>query len=132
MAEREGLYMISVAAKLAGMHPQTLRLYEQKKLICPDRSTGSTRLYSDEDIERLKYIQELTRDLGINLAGVRMILDLDLSMNELREKIGEMEKDFKETQKEMEEEIERVRKSFKKEIVLMPKGKLMEIKSRWS
>ncbi len=126
--EGKGLYMISVAAKLAGMHPQTLRMYEQKELIYPSRSIGSTRLYSDEDIDRLKYIQKLTQAFGINLAGVKMIFDLNVDLGQLRKKISEMERHFDETQKEMECEIEKVHKKYKKEIVLIPKGKIMRQK----
>jgi MerR family transcriptional regulator/heat shock protein HspR len=70
------LYMISVAADLAGVHPQTLRIYERKALICPQRSGGNTRLYSEADIERLRFIQHLTQDEGINLAGVTRIMDM--------------------------------------------------------
>jgi len=118
--------MISVAAKLAGMHPQTLRMYEQRKLICPSRSIGSTRLYSDGDIERLKNIQKLTQKFGVNLAGVKMILELNVDMEQLRKKIDEMEKYFDEMQEEMECEIKKVHKRYKKEIVLVPKGKLVK------
>lgn len=70
------LYMISVAADLAGVHPQTLRIYERKELICPQRSQGNTRLYSEADIERLRFIQQLTQEEGINLAGVTRIIDM--------------------------------------------------------
>lgn len=70
------LYMISVAAELTGVHPQTLRIYERKELICPQRSSGNTRLYSESDIERLRFIQHLTQDEGINLAGVTRIIEL--------------------------------------------------------
>lgn len=78
---REGnekpVYMISVAAELAGVHPQTLRIYERKQLICPKRSQGNTRLYSQADIDRLKLIQQLTQEEGINLAGVIRIMELE-------------------------------------------------------
>ena len=71
------LYMIGVAAQLAGVHPQTLRIYERKHLVDPQRSTGNTRLYSDADIERLRLIQQLTQEEGINLAGVVRIIELE-------------------------------------------------------
>jgi MerR family transcriptional regulator/heat shock protein HspR len=71
------LYMISVAAELAGVHPQTLRIYERRQLVSPNRSSGNTRLYSDADIERLRLIQHLTQDEGINLAGVMRIIELE-------------------------------------------------------
>jgi len=76
--------MISVAAELAGVHPQTLRIYERKELICPQRSGGNTRLYSEADIERLRLIQHLTQVEGINLAGVTRIMDLQREIEELR------------------------------------------------
>ena len=72
-----GVYMISVAAELAGMHPQTLRIYEARGLIAPKRSPKNTRLYSDEDVERLRRIQELTTELGMNLAGVERVFELE-------------------------------------------------------
>lgn len=78
------LYMISVAADLAGVHPQTLRIYERKQLICPQRSSGNTRLYSEADIERLRLIQQLTQDEGVNLAGVERIIDMQRQMELLR------------------------------------------------
>jgi len=70
------VYMISVAAELAGVHPQTLRIYERKQLICPQRSQGNTRLYSQADIDRLQFIQQLTQEEGVNLAGVIRIMEL--------------------------------------------------------
>lgn len=78
------LYMISVAAELAGVHPQTLRIYERKQLINPQRSGGNTRLYSDADIERLRLIQELTQDEGVNLAGVMRIMEMRCELDALR------------------------------------------------
>lgn len=72
------LYGISVAAKLVGVHPRTLRLYEEAGLICPARTKGNTRLYSGEDIERLRYICYLTREKGVNLAGVKLLLELEM------------------------------------------------------
>ena len=74
------LYMISVAAELAGVHPQTLRIYERKQLVSPQRSAGNTRLYSQADVERLRFIQELTQSEGINLAGVERIIELQQQM----------------------------------------------------
>ncbi|HSK48305.1 MAG TPA: helix-turn-helix transcriptional regulator [Coriobacteriia bacterium] len=78
------LYMISVAAELTGVHPQTLRIYERKALICPQRSGGNTRLYSESDIDRLRFIQHLTQDEGINLAGVTRIIDMQREMERMR------------------------------------------------
>lgn len=79
------LYMISVAAELAGMHPQTLRIYERRRLIAPQRSAGNTRLYSEADIEQLQLIQHLTQVEGINLSGVERILELEQEVDRLRE-----------------------------------------------
>ena len=89
MAERvhEPVYVISVAAKLCEMHPQTLRAYERQGLVRPQRSDSHNRLYSEADIERLRQIQRLTRDLGVNLAGVEVILDLLDRMEAMREEM---------------------------------------------
>jgi MerR family transcriptional regulator/heat shock protein HspR len=84
------LYMISVAAELSGMHPQTLRIYERRKLIRPKRSAGNTRLYSDADIERLRIIQHLTQEEGINLAGVVHIMDLESEKRRLLVELDEL------------------------------------------
>jgi len=81
------LFMISVAADLAGVHPQTLRIYERKQLICPQRSSGNTRLYSEADIERLRFIQHLTQDEGVNLAGVERIIELQREIERMRNEI---------------------------------------------
>lgn len=82
------LYMISVAADLTGVHPQTLRIYERKALICPQRSAGNTRLYSESDIERLRFIQHLTQDEGINLAGVTRIIELQREIERLSRELA--------------------------------------------
>lgn len=81
------LYMISVAAELAGVHPQTLRIYERKSLVCPQRSGGNTRLYSEADIERLRLIQQLTQEEGVNLAGVIRIIEMQREVERLREEL---------------------------------------------
>ena len=82
-------YMISVAAELVGMHPQTLRIYEQKGLVNPQRTAGNTRLYSDEDLERLETILSLTRDLGVNLAGVEIILNMRGRIEQMQAEVNE-------------------------------------------
>jgi len=84
------LYMISVAADLAGMHPQTLRIYERRRLIAPQRSAGNTRLYSQADVERLRLIQHLTQVEGINLSGVERILELEREVSRLREEAARL------------------------------------------
>src|SRR5213596_580547 len=122
MARREierdrGVYMISVAAELAGMHPQTLRIYESRGLIQPKRSPKNTRLYSQEDVDRLRRIQELTTELGMNLAGVEAVFDLEEELARMRRRMRNLERQAERVQRELNEEIERVRRSFKAELV---------------
>lgn len=112
-----GVYMISVAAELAGMHPQTLRIYEQRGLITPQRSPKNTRLYSDEDVERLRRIQELTTELGMNLAGVEKVFELEEELARMKRRIRGLERQAERMQEELTGEIERVRRSFKAELV---------------
>src|SRR3954449_3417379 len=112
-----GVYMISVAAELAGMHPQTLRIYESRGLITPKRSSGNTRLYSQEDVERLRRIQELTTELGMNLAGVEAVFELEAELARMRRRMRNMERQAERVRQELSEEIKRVRKSFKAELV---------------
>jgi len=90
-ARERAVYIISVAAELAGVHPQTLRIYERKGLVRPLRTPGNSRRYSQHDIERLQSIQDLTQDRGINLAGVKMIIDLQAELDVLQERIAELE-----------------------------------------
>ncbi len=113
-----GVYMISVAAELAGMHPQTLRIYEARGLITPQRSPKNTRLYSQADVERLQRIQQLTSELGMNLAGVERVFELEDQMEKMRRRLDRMERRAEEIQLQMQEEIERVRKSFRRELVV--------------
>jgi MerR family transcriptional regulator/heat shock protein HspR len=87
--EERGVYMISVAAELAEMHPQTLRVYEARGLIRPQRSPKNTRLYSQRDVERLRRIQQMTSELGLNLAGVERVLDLERRIEELERRAGD-------------------------------------------
>ncbi len=112
-----GVYMISVAAELAGMHPQTLRIYEARGLITPKRSRKNTRLYSQDDVERLRRIQELTTELGMNLAGVEAVFELEAELVRLRRRLRNMERRAERVRRELNEEIARVRKSFKAELV---------------
>ena len=113
----KGVYMISVAAELAGVHPQTLRIYESKGLIQPKRSPGKTRLYSDDDVEKLRRIQELTGRLGMNLAGVEKVFELEGELEQMRARMERLQKRAAELEREMAEEIDRVKKSFRYEIV---------------
>src|ERR671931_1865232 len=89
-------YMISIAAELVGMHPQTLRIYESKGLIRPKRTAGNTRLYSEADVERLRLIQRLTTDLGLNLAGVEQVLKLEDELQRMRRRLDRMEREMRE------------------------------------
>ncbi len=112
-----GVYMISVAAELAGMHPQTLRIYETRGLITPKRSPKNTRLYSQEDVERLRRIQELTGELGMNLAGVERVFELEEEMDRMRRRMRNLERHAQQVQRELEKELDRVRRSLKYELV---------------
>jgi MerR family transcriptional regulator, heat shock protein HspR len=112
-----GVFMISVAAELADMHPQTLRMYEARGLIAPKRSPKGTRLYSQEDVERLRRIQEMTAELGMNLAGVERVFELEDELARMTRRIESMEREAARMRAEMLQEIERVRRSFRAEIV---------------
>jgi MerR family transcriptional regulator/heat shock protein HspR len=121
-----GVYMISVAAELAGMHPQTLRIYEARGLITPQRSPKNTRLYSQEDVERLRRIQELTTEMGMNLAGVERVFELEGELERMRRRMRNFQRHAERIQSEFEEELERVRRSFKRELVRYePPGKAL-------
>ena len=113
-----GVYMISVAAELAGMHPQRLRIYEARGLITPKRSPKNTRLYSPDDVDRLRRIQELTTELGMNLAGVEKVFELEEEMDRMRRRMRALERQAAKIQQELSAEIERVRRSMKRELVL--------------
>jgi MerR family transcriptional regulator/heat shock protein HspR len=106
-----------VAAELAGMHPQTLRIYETRGLITPKRSPKNTRLYSQEDVERLRRIQELTGELGMNLAGVERVFELEDEIEKLRRRMRNLERHARRVQEELQNEVERVRRSLKYELV---------------
>jgi MerR family transcriptional regulator/heat shock protein HspR len=108
--------MISVAAELVGMHPQTLRLYEAKGLVRPARTPGGTRLYSDADVERLRLIQRLTTELGLNLAGVEQVLRLEDDLRRARAQLDRLER-------ELRAEIAAVHRSYRREIVLYQASK---------
>src|SRR6202451_3367822 len=112
-----GVFMISVAAQLANMHPQTLRMYEARGLIEPQRSPKGTRLYSQQDVERLRRIQEMTADLGLNLAGVEKVLDLEHEIDEMHSRIEEIEAEALRAQVRLAEQLEEVRRSFRAELV---------------
>ena len=112
-----GVFMISVAAELAEMHPQTLRMYEARGLITPKRSPKNTRLYSQTDVERLRRIQQMTSEEGLNLAGVETVLELEQRMERLRTEMARMRKRAAEMESKMAEELERLRRSLGGELV---------------
>ncbi len=120
MSDRErkrAVYVISVAAELAGMHPQTLRIYERKGLIEPFRTAGGTRRYSLEDIERLRLIQQLT-DQGLNLEGVRQVLELKERIAKLEAQVERLKRRLAETEQAAAQAVRQVHRSYRREIVL--------------
>ncbi len=123
----EAVYVMSVAARLAGVHPQTLRIYERKGLLMPAR-VHNRRRYSEEDIERCRLIIELTQAEGINLAGVRMILDLRDHLEAMRREMGLLEQEMEYARASMESEMEALRKGLRNEIVLMPRSDLVRLR----
>jgi MerR family transcriptional regulator/heat shock protein HspR len=118
-APERPIYMISVAAELVGMHPQTLRMYETKGLVRPQRTPGGTRLYSDADVERLRIIQRLTTELGLNLAGVELVLRLE---DELRKAHAQVER----LQAQIRREVQDVHKQYRRDLVLVRDERLPE------
>jgi MerR family transcriptional regulator/heat shock protein HspR len=117
VASGRGVFMISVAAELANMHPQTLRVYEARGLIEPRRSPKGTRLYSQDDVEKLRRIQEMTAELGLNLAGVERVLDLERELERVHARIEELEVQALHAQVELAQRLEEVRRSFRAELV---------------
>ena len=111
------IYMISVAADLVGMHPQTLRIYEAKGLVRPQRTPGGTRLYSEADVERLRIIQRLTSELGLNLAGVELVLRLE---DELRKAHAQIER----LQAQLKAEVQKVHKEYRRDLVVVREERL--------
>jgi MerR family transcriptional regulator/heat shock protein HspR len=119
-----GVFMISVAAELANLHPQTLRMYEARGLIEPKRSSKGTRLYSQDDVEKLRRIQEMTADLGLNLAGVERVLRLEEEIDSMHAHIEEIELQALQAQVRLAEELEQVRRSFRAELTVPYRGGL--------
>ena len=113
------IYMISVAAELVGMHPQTLRMYESKGLVRPKRTPGGTRLYSEADVERLRIVQRLTTELGLNLAGVELVLRLE---DELRKAHAHIER----LQKQLKQDVQDVHRQYRRDLVLYREERLPE------
>ena len=111
------IYMISVAAELVGMHPQTLRMYETKGLVRPKRTPGGTRLYSESDVERLRIIGRLTSELGLNLAGVELVLRLE---DELRKAHAQIER----LQGQLKQEVQNVHRQYRRDLVVVREERL--------
>ena len=118
-------YMISVAAELVGMHPQTLRIYESKGLVRPRRTPGNTRLYSEADLERLRLIHRLTTELGLNLAGVETVIRLEDELGKARARLDRLER-------ELRREIRNVHKQYKREVVLYRSEADLPERTRWT
>jgi MerR family transcriptional regulator/heat shock protein HspR len=112
-------YMISVAADIVGMHPQTLRIYETRGLVRPKRTAGNTRLYSEADLERLRLIQRLTTELGLNLAGVELVLRLE---DELRKAHARIER----LQQQLRDEVAKVHKQYRRDLVVYREAQVPE------
>jgi MerR family transcriptional regulator/heat shock protein HspR len=124
-----GVFMISVAARLANMHPQTLRMYEARGLIEPQRSPKGTRLYSAEDVERLRRIQEMTAELGLNLAGVERVMRLEQEIESMHARIEEIELQALRAQVRLADELEAVRRSFRAELAVPYRGGLALVRA---
>jgi MerR family transcriptional regulator/heat shock protein HspR len=118
-------YMISVAAELVGMHPQTLRIYEAKGLVTPQRTAGNTRLYSDADLERLRLINRLTQELGLNLAGVEHVIRLE-------EQIRRMQRTMERLEREMRDAIAEVHKQYRRDLVPYDPERTRLMRTRWT
>ena len=118
------VYMIGIASELIGVHPQTLRMYEQKGLLRPRKSIKNTRLYSQEDVDLGCYIQRLTQELGMNLAGVSKVLDLERQVARLERETLALREELARKELEHRRLIAEVHRSYKRELVLMPRGEL--------
>ena len=118
------VYMIGVASELIGVHPQTLRMYEQKGLLRPRKSIKNTRLYSQEDVDLGRYIQKLTQEMGMNLAGVRKVLDLERHVTRLEAENRILREELSKKELEHDRLVAEVHRSYKRELVLMPRGEL--------
>ena len=124
------VYMIGIAAELIGVHPQTLRMYEQKGLLCPRKSIKNTRLYSQEDVDLGRYIQKLTQEMGMNLAGVKKVLDLENKIEGLEAENARLRGELERQTAERDKAIEEVHRSYKREIMLLPRGELVRSRRR--
>jgi MerR family transcriptional regulator, heat shock protein HspR len=118
------VFMIGVASELIGVHPQTLRMYEQKGLLRPRKSIKNTRLYSQEDVELGRYIQKLTQEMGMNLAGVKKVLDMEGQIERLETENRLLREEIRKKEFEHKRVVAEVHRSYKREIVLLPRGEV--------
>ncbi|MDQ3966154.1 MAG: helix-turn-helix transcriptional regulator [Actinomycetota bacterium] len=126
------VYMIGIAAELIGVHPQTLRMYERKGLLCPRKSIKNTRLYSQEDVELGRYIQKLTQEMGMNLAGVGKILDLEKEIESLEAENLRLRDELERQSIKHSRAVQEIHRSYKREIMLLPRGELARSRERGS
>ena len=118
------VFMIGIASELIGVHPQTLRMYEQKGLLLPRKSIKNTRRYSQEDIELGRYIQKLTQEMGMNLAGVKKVLDLERRIARLEAESRGLREELERREREHSRVLAEVHRSYKRELVPVPRGEL--------
>ncbi len=118
------VFMIGIASELIGVHPQTLRMYEQKGLLRPRKSIKNTRLYSQEDVELGRYIQTLTQEMGMNLAGVKKVLDLERRIARLEAEARVLRQELENKEQEHKRVLAEVHRSYKRELVLVPRREL--------
>ena len=127
--DARALYVISVAAELAGVHPQTLRIYERKGLLSPARTSGRSRRYSDQDIALLRRIQDLTNE-GVSLAGVQRILALENDLVLAREQIAELEASLDALQREVEQRVEAAHRQYRRDLVPVRSSVVARLEAR--
>ncbi|CAA9456424.1 MAG: HspR, transcriptional repressor of DnaK operon [uncultured Rubrobacteraceae bacterium] len=125
MSRRRPVFMIGVAAELIGVHPQTLRMYEQKGLLRPRKSIKNTRLYSQEDVELGRYIQKLTQEMGMNLAGVRKVLDLEGKLARAEFENARLREELERQKAEHGTAVQEIHRSYKREIMVVPRGEVV-------
>jgi len=118
------VFMIGIASELIGVHPQTLRMYEQKGLLRPRKSIKKTRLYSEEDVELGRYIQKLTQEMGMNLAGVKKVLDLERRIATLETEHRRLREELERREREHSRVVAEIHRSYRRELVLMPRAEL--------
>jgi MerR family transcriptional regulator/heat shock protein HspR len=128
-SDARALYVISVAAELAGMHPQTLRVYERRGLIEPARTSGRSRRYSEQDIQLLRRIQELSND-GVSLAGVQKVLSLESELRAARRRIADLEARLESLRSEMEARVQAVHKEYRRDLVPVRTGAVVRVEAR--